>query len=282
VLPIRHRHHQQEQQSLEAMSELIQEPRPPWRLWTIAAIAAVSLHVAGAALALAHLNSDDGSNGLGANVASIGVELTSPAAEETELPPGPDADAVVASTALSEQKAEVKPADLPKEVPKESDEPDRIVTRNEQKKPTDDEPKTEAVQTAASLESAAQEASARRRLENAREANATTAPTVGIGRDNQKLTRDWGRRISAYFELHKRYPKTDKIRAAKVKLSLVINRMGHVLSVAVAESSGDPLFDEAALDMVRRSDPVPRPSDELKLTDDSLSFNLPVDFKGRK
>lgn len=247
----------------------------------MAAVAAVSLHVAGAALALAHLTSDDGSDGLGANVTEIGVELTSPSAEETELPPGPDADASVASPALAEQKAEVKPTDVPKEVPKESHDPDRVVTQNERRKPTDDDPKTEAVQTAASQESVAQEASARQHIEGAREANAAAAPNLGIGKDNKALTAKWGNRISAYFELHKRYPKTDKIKAARVKLSMVINRLGHVLSVAVAETSGDPLFDEAALDMVRRSDPVPRPSDELKLTDDSLSFNLDVNFNGK-
>src|ERR1700724_2656359 len=107
------------------MSELVQEQRPPWRLWTIAAIAAASLHVAGAALALAHLNPDDGADGLGFDAPVISVDLESPAAEETELPPGPDADASVASPALAERKAEVKPNDLPKETPKESEEPDR-------------------------------------------------------------------------------------------------------------------------------------------------------------
>jgi periplasmic protein TonB len=264
------------------MNELMHEQRPPWRLWTIAAVAAVSLHVAGAALALTHLSSDDGSDGLGANVSEISVELTSPVAEETELPPGPDADASVASPELAEQKAEIKPTDLPKDTPTESEEPDRVVTQNDQKKPTDDDPKVETVQTAASQQSVAQEATARQRLDNAREANLAAAPSTGIGKDNQKLTRDWGKRISAYFELHKRYPKTEKVKAAKVKLSMVINRLGHVLTVAIAETSGDPMFDEAALDMVRRSDPVPRPSDDLKLTDDSLSFNLDVDFKDKK
>ena len=33
-------------------------------------------------------------------------------------------------------------------------------------------------------------------------------------------------------------------------------------------------------DMIRRSDPVPRPP--AVLTDDTFSYNLPVDFKGRK
>ena len=262
------------------MSEFAQEQRPPWRLWTIAAFAAVSLHVAGAALALAHLTPDEGSDGLGTNVAEIGVELTSPSAEETELPPGPDADASVASPALAEQKAEVKPTDLPKETPKESDDPDRVVTQNEQKKPTDDDPKVETVQTAASQESVAQEASARQHIEGAREANAAAAPNIGIGKDKFMLTAKWAQQISAYFELHKRYPKTDKIKAAKVKVSLVLNRLGHVVSLAIAETSGDSLFDEAALDMIRRSDPVPRPP--ATLTDDTFAYNLDVNFNGNK
>lgn len=264
------------------MSELTQEQRPSWRLWTIAAVAAVALHAGGAALALAHLGPDGESDGLSANVNTIDIQLTSPVVEETDLPAGPDADAAVASPEIAEQKAEVKPIDTPKETPTETENPDRVVTQNEQKKPTDDDPKVEKVQTAASQESVAQDATARQRLADAHEGAVAAAPNIGIGKDNQKLTRDWGKQISAYFELHKRYPKTEKIKAAKVKLSMVINRLGHVLSVAIAETSGDPLFDEAALDMVRRSDPVPRPSNDLRLTDDSLSFNLDVDFKDKK
>lgn len=245
----------------------------------IAATAAVALHVGGAALALTHLRSDNGSDGLGANVVEIGVELTSPAAEDTELPPGPDADASVASPALAEQKAEVKPTDLPKDTPTETENPDRVVTQNEQKKPTDDTPKVEKVQTAASEESVAQEATARQRVEDARVADVAAAPNIGIGKDDQMLTAKWMKQISAYFELHKRYPKTDRIKAAKVKVNLVINRLGHVLSLEIAQSSGDPLYDQAALDMIRRSDPVPRPP--AALTDDTFSRTLPVDFKGR-
>jgi TonB family protein len=262
------------------MTAFANEQRPSWRLWTIGAAAAVALHVGGVALALAHLQSTEDSDGLGANVADIAVELVSPPAEESDLPPGPDADASVASPALAEQKAEVKPTDLPKETPKESEEPDRVVTQNEQKKLTDDEPKVETVQTAASQESVAQEASARQRLENAREASVAAAPNLGIGKDRQMLSAKWAKQISAYFELHKRYPKVEKTKAAKVKVSLVLNRLGHVVSLAVAESSGDAVFDKAALDMIRRSDPVPRPP--AALTDDTFSYSLDVDFKNRK
>jgi periplasmic protein TonB len=259
------------------MSSILDEQRPPLRLWTIAAVTAVALHVGGAALAFAHLGSDDGDS-LGANVSEIGVELVSPMAEATDLPPGPDADASVASPALAEQKAEIKPTDLPKDTPTESDDPDRVVTQNETKKPTEDDPKIETVQTAASQESVAQEATARQPLENAREANAAAAPNIGIGKDKLVLSANWGRQISAYFELHKRYPKVSKVKAATVKVALVLNRLGHVVQLAVAESSGDPAYDEAAMDMIRRSDPVPRPP--AALTDDTFSYSIDVNFKG--
>jgi periplasmic protein TonB len=261
------------------MTDLANEQRPSWRLWTIAATAAVALHVGGAALALTHIRSGEDGD-LGANTADIAVELVSPTTEETDLPPGPDADASVASPALAEQKAEVKPTDTPKETPTETDNPDRVVTQNEQKKPTDNDPKIETVQTAASQESVAQEATARQRIADAHEAEVAAAPNIGIGKDVQRLAADWGRQISAYFELHKRYPKVDKTKAAKVKVNLVLNRLGHVVSLAIAESSGDALFDEAALDMIRRSDPVPRPP--AALTDDTFGRTLDVEFKERK
>lgn len=264
---------------MTAINTILDEPRPPLRLWTIAAITAVVLHVAGAALAFAHLHSDEGDS-LGANVTDIGVELVSPSAEATDLPPGPDADASVASPALAEQKAEIKPSDLPKDKPAESDDPDRVVTQDDTKKPTEDNPKVDTVQTAASQESVAQEATARQPLDHAREANVAAAPNIGIGKDKQLLSANWARQISAYFELHKRYPKVSRGRAATVKVALVLNRQGHVVQLAIARSSGDPAYDEAAMDMIRRSDPVPRPP--AKLTDDTFSYSLDVNFKASK
>jgi periplasmic protein TonB len=260
------------------MSEFALEHKPSRRLWIFAAVGALSLHLGGAALAIAHMSSDDAGDSLGANAIEIGIELGSPHAEDSDLPPGPDADASVASPALAEQKAEVKPTDVPKDTPDETEDADRVVTQNEAKKPAEDDPKEETVQTAASQESVAQEATAQQKLEGAREALTTTAPNIGIGRDKQNLTAEWGRQISAYFKLHQRYPKVTRNKPAKVTLNVVINRQGHVVYVGVMESSGDPLYDDAAISMVRRSDPVPRPP--AKLTDDEFSYSLDVNFKG--
>jgi TonB family protein len=262
------------------MADLELEQKPSRRLWILAAVAALALHLGGAALAIAHLRTDDGDDGLGANGVEIAFEMASPKATDDNLPPGPDVDASQASPQLAEQKAEVKETDLPKDLPTEAEDPDRIVTPNDTKKPKEDEPKIATVQTQASEEAPAQEATSRQTLdEKVPEAETAKAPNLGIGKDKLNLTRDWGRKISAYFELHKKYPD-NKSKATTVKVSLVLNRRGNIVSVAVAESSGDAAFDNAAVSMIRRSDPVPPPPTEL--TDDQFSFVLDVNFKKPK
>jgi periplasmic protein TonB len=257
------------------MSERYIEQTPSRRLWILAALAALALHLGGAALAVAHLRTDDGDDGLAANGVEIAFEMASPKATDDNLPPGPDADASQATPQLAEQKAEVKETDLPKDRPTEAEDPDRVVTRSDSKKP-DDDPKVAAVETQASEETPDQLATARQTLdEKAPEAETAKAPNLGIGKDRQKLTANWGRKISAYFELHKRYP-LNKSKSTNVKVSLVLNRRGNVVSVNVAESSGDAAFDEAAVSMIRRSDPVPPPP--AGLTDDQFNFSLDVKF----
>ena len=259
------------------MSELLQEQRPPWRLWTIAAIAAISLHVAGAALALTHLNPDDGADGLGFDAAAISVDLESPAAEETELPPGPDADASVASPTLAEQKAEVKETDLPKEVPTETEAPDRVVTQNDAHKPKEDDSEIAKVQTSASMESVAAEATATPSSEAIPEGPRSVAPAQGTGASAQRLRVTWQKELIAHLDKHKRYPAERSQQTAEIVVSFALDRMGHILSTRIVKGSGDAAFDEAALAMVRRSDPVPQPPPLV--ADEGLSFTLPVIFR---
>ena len=101
----------------------------------------------------------------------------------------------------------------------------------------------------------------------------------GIGKDKQLLTAKWGQKISAFIKLHQRYPEK-KSREAKGTVNLVLNRRGNVVSVNVVGSSGDAAFDQAAISMVRRSDPMPEPPAEL--TDDAFSFDMDVIFEKPK
>jgi len=250
------------------------------RLWVLATIGAVMLHIGGAALALTHLKDDEDIGGLGAAGAEvIDIDLASPKVDNDELPIGQDAPALTATPQLQEQKTEVEQTDLQKAVPTTTEEADREVTTSDVKKPTEEQ-KVATIQTDASDAQEASQESARRALdEKAAEAEKTKAPNAGIGKDREKLTANWGRKISAYFELHKKYPAGKQV-ATQLKLALVLNRLGRVVSVDVKETSGDPEFDQAAVAMVRRSDPLPRPP--AGLTDDEFAFTLPVKFNPPK
>jgi periplasmic protein TonB len=263
------------------MPDLDTEQKPSRRLWILAAVGALALHIGGAALAIAHLRSDDVDDSLGAPAIEIGLEMMSPHLEPTDLPPGPDADASVASPALAEQKAEVKETELPKDVPTETEDPDRAVTPDDQKKPKEDDAKLAAVQTSASTESVAAEATATPSSEAIQQGPRSVAPAQGTGESAQRMRATWQKELIAHLDKHKRYPASRSQKSAEIVIGFALDRTGHVLSTSIVKGSGDAAFDEAALAMVRRSDPVPQPPPLV--ADEGLSFTLPVIFriKGR-
>ena len=50
-----------------------------------------------------------------------------------------------------------------------------------------------------------------------------------------------------------------------------------MVSASIVKGSGDAAFDEAALAMLKRADPVPQPPPLV--ADEGLSFTLPVIFR---
>ena len=258
------------------MTDLV-EQKPSRRLWIFAGICALALHVGGAALAISHLQTEEADDALGANAIEIGFELASVRHETTDLPARPDTDASMASPQLAEQKAEVKETELPKDTPTEADDPDRVVTPNESSKPKEDDPKVAAVQTAASTESVAAEATATPSSEAIPEGPRSIAPAIGTGETARRVRATWQKELVAHLDKHKRYPSERQQKAAEIYIRFTLDRLGHVLSTAIEKSSGDTAFDEAALAMVRRSDPVPQPPPLV--ADEGLSFTLPVIFR---
>jgi protein TonB len=258
------------------MPSLDTEQKPSRRLWIFAALAALALHAGGGALALAHLRAEEPDDSLGAPAIEIGLEMTSPHVEPTDLPPGPDTEASVASPAVAEQKTELKETELPKEVPTETEDPDRAVTTNDSK-PKEDDAKMAAVQTQASAESVAAEATATPSTEAIPEGPRSVAPAQGTGESARRMRVTWQKELIAHLNKHKRYPAERSQMSAEILVSFALDRMGHVLSASIVKGSGDPAFDQAALAMVRKSDPVPVPPPIV--ADEGLSFTLPVIFK---
>jgi periplasmic protein TonB len=259
------------------MPDFDTEPRPSRRLWAFAALGALVLHAGGGALAVAHLRTVEPDDTFGTAAIEIGLEMTSPRLEATDLPPGPDAEASVASPALAEQKAEVKETELPKDVPTESNDADRVVTPNSPSKPKEEDAKIAEVETSASMESLAAEATATPSSEAIPEGARSVASVLGTGASALRLRATWQKELIAHLDRHKRYPADRSQKSAEIVVSFVLDRMGHVLSTSIVKGSGDAVFDAAALAMVRRSDPVPQPPPAV--ADEGLNFTLPVIFK---
>ena len=207
----------------------------------------------------------------------IRLDLSSPHREVTDLPPGPDTDASVASPALAEQKAIEKETDLPKDTPTETAEPDRIVTENNSK--------NRSMTTLRRRRSRRQPRRVQRPLKRPRcralkmhgnqsvRSRRSKAPAQARAESRPLGRRNWwliststsAIRLTTYRE------------KAEILINFVLDRLGHVVSATIVKGSGDPVFDNAALAMMHRSDPVPPPPPLI--ADEGLSFTLPVVFR---
>jgi protein TonB len=256
-------------------------PRAPRSIWPLAALGALLIHAGCVALALDYLQPDEASDDLGAPAIEIGLELEAPHRDPADLPPGPDAEASAASPAIMEQKTEVEHTDLPKATPTETEDPDRVVAPEETKKPEDDQPKTPQVQTAPSNASIAAEATAMPSPQIAQESVRSVAPDLGTGESLRRGRTTWQKELAVHLDKYKRYPAGRPPQSAEIVIGFVLDRTGHVVSADIVKGSGDTAFDDAALAMMRRADPVPAPPPLL--ADQGLSFTMPVIFrvKGR-
>ena len=133
------------------------------------------------------------------------------------------------------------------------------------------------VQTSASMESVAAEATATPSTEAIPEGPRSVAPVQGTGDSAQRVRVTWQKELVAHLDKHKRYPPERSQQTAEIVVSFTLDRMGHVLSASIVKGSGDAAFDAAALTMVRKSDPVPQPPPLV--ADEGLNFTLPVIFR---
>jgi protein TonB len=245
-------------------------------IWIPAATGAVALHLACVGLVYANLPQEDADDH-GAPAFEVGLDLLSPRTESTDLPPGPESDASAAAPAQVEQKEKIEETAVPQEKPTEAEEPARIVAETAPKTPMEEEQKVAAVETNASTESAASEATAPAPIENAREAPVTAAPAPGTGASAQRIRVTWQKKLMAHLERFKRYPATGMPRSTRIEVGFTLDRLGHVVSAEIRQGSGDPAFDRAALAMLRRADPVPPPPPLI--ADDGLNFTLPIVYR---
>ncbi|MEP2760548.1 MAG: energy transducer TonB, partial [Hyphomicrobiales bacterium] len=85
-------------------------------------------------------------------------------------------------------------------------------------------------------------------------------------------------KVVAKLRRAKRYPKQARREklTGSVRVTFTISKNGSVSGVRVSRSSGHPILDKAALDMVRRASPMPKFPKDMKRT--RMSLHVPVQF----
>jgi TonB family protein len=94
----------------------------------------------------------------------------------------------------------------------------------------------------------------------------------GPGDDYLEEVRRW---ISRY----KKYPPDalDKKQEGVATLGFVIDRDGKVLDAWIEKTSGNPLLDQATMEMIHAASPVPKPPDRYKGA--TLRLFMPVNYQ---
>jgi periplasmic protein TonB len=258
-------------------ASILQSPSPNSSLWVLAIGTALALHLGAASVVLLTMRSELVDETSGAPALELSVELAAPRdIEDPEAPPGPATAESVAATSSVASSA-VKTPDDDKLTRTESEDAELSRTQKVEK-PIEDQNSHQAQQVI-SAESSASEATAPPKMETARMADKATAPAQGLDAAAKAATLAWQRALMAHLDHAKRYPAGAR-QSAEVSVSFTLDRRGHIISYSLKHTSGQTNFDEAALAMMKRADPVPPPPPLI--ADEGLSFEVPIQFRAAR
>jgi periplasmic protein TonB len=247
------------------------------RLWLFAGLVALCLHLGAAGLAAWALHPDISDDDGGAPAIELAMDMAASKSEQTDLPPGPEADASAAAPESAQSAPKAEAMDRPKEEAVESDNPDRLVAPEQAKRPEREPDEARPQPSESSAASVASEATAAPRQEATPEAPTAVAPVIGASVAAQRAKVEWQKRLFTHLSRHKRYPAGVRQKQAENRVVFTLDRTGRVVAARISASSGDQAFDNAALEMMKRSDPVPAPPPLL--ADETLTFEIPVMFR---
>lgn len=107
------------------------------------------------------------------------------------------------------------------------------------------------------------------------------APSEGNAAEARRQIEEWQRKIFAQIVRHKRYPEEARARrlTGETLLAFSLDRQGQVSNLRVLQSSGSPVLDKAAMVVLERANPLPRPP--AHLSDRALDLTLPMRFAAK-
>lgn len=182
-----------------------------------------------------------------------------------------------------------EPLDLPTEQasPSEAEDPDLRMAREQTLERSEAAPEdvqaTEAAeaqprQTQAQA-SVAAEASTAQRADQPEERAA--APVHGNAREAQRRIEAWQRAIFAHIARFKTYPEEARKRNIRGEVTVVflLDRTGQVSEARVGSGSGSVVLDRAAVEVLNKASPLPRPPADVH--GEVLELHLPLRYQFR-
>jgi periplasmic protein TonB len=231
--------------------------------WAGSAAVIVLLHGLLAAAVLARPSDEDIESGSPVVMVDLAPIAEAPPAPVSDAPPGPQQQPD--SQAQAEQKEKPKTEQVEKErPPDEPPQPDATPMPQPDPEQTQDKP-----------EQRAQDASVAAALPNAPVTAAiAAAPAPGSieGRKKALLER-WQLSLADHLQ---RFYYYNGRGSGVVVMAFQIDRQGHVVHSSILQSSGSAALDAAALAVMKKADPLPRPPDGTAV--DQLSFTIPMRF----
>ena len=107
--------------------------------------------------------------------------------------------------------------------------------------------------------------------------NGASAQTMQSEQTAREIRDRYEQQISGWIERHKYYPPDAGGRAGRVVIRMRIDRAGAIRYYALEQSSGIAAIDAAAIDMVRRANPVPAVPENYP-AGNLVEFLIPIGF----
>lgn len=193
------------------------------------------------------------------------IAKTYPIATPVPKPPTPQPTPLVAA------KEQSKPAPSIQQTPVPS-----VITKNSTHKNLNNESNQDSKVSTAEANSDGSQKSSTEKGSNNKGQEQKNQQLASTG--SQNTLTQYHSQLSSWLKKHKRYPRRAKKRKQEgtVKIRFTINRSGKLIDYKIIESSGHPLLDKAAENMLKKSAPMPQLPNTF--TGQLLSLEIPVAF----
>lgn len=104
------------------------------------------------------------------------------------------------------------------------------------------------------------------------------AGALAVGETTQQVRERYEREISGWIQRHKYYPSAAAGREGRAVVRVRIDRSGNVRYYGIEQSAGNAALDAAAIDMIRRANPMPAVPDSYP-AGNLIEFLIPIVFR---